>query len=363
MPSVYDIRLLDYNGSLLPAGLNAFSEMDIVLVENDMGVVSLSISADVDPTFLKKDNRLAIYRSVNGRLPYLVGDCTWLIRRRKRTISGKDKSWKIWAYHPNYLLKKRIIAYNAGTSQTSKAQAADNMLKELVRENLGSSATDTDRILSSTIFSVENNVSAGPTVAKSFTRRNLLKVCQEIAQTAAQLGTYVGFEIFSPVESTYAFRTYVGQRGVDRSSDSSSPLYVELDDVVIDDDWTEEINFVYAGGTGIEADRAIGTAEDTSLSSETPFGRAEYFWDGRQTDDVPTLDNDAQALLRANRPRKMISGNIKDTPAAALGVHYNWGDIVSFDVDGDVRDVRIERVRLHSDSEDGETVDIAVLSE
>lgn len=363
MPTVYDLRLLDPNGSLLSSNLNAFSSMDIVLTENDVGVVSISIAADIDQSLLRKDNRIAIYRSVSGRLPYLVGDCTWMIRRRRRTISGMEKRWDIWAYHPNYLLKKRVIAYDAGTAQASKSMEADNMLKEIVRENLGSSATDTDRILSSAVFSVEANTSAGPTVAKAFTRRNLLKVCQEIAQTAAQLGTYVGFEIFSPTESTYAFRTYVGQRGVDRSSDSSSPLFVQLDNITIDDDWTEEVNFVYAGGTGIEADRAIGTAEDTSLSSETPFARAEYFWDGRQTDDVPTLNNDAEALLRANRPRIVISGGIKDTPSAALGVHYNWGDIVSFDVDGDVRDVRIEKVRLSYDPGSGETISIAVLSE
>lgn len=357
----YDIRVYDAFGEEL-GSLNDFESFSLSLKENDYGAVTISSPNRPLPSIFKKDGRIALFRSVNGRIPVLLGNTHWLIRKQTKTKNQGRTGYSVTALHANCLLERRIVAYNAGTSYTNKTDFADDMIKEVVRENLGASATDTDRRLSSSIFSVQADVGAGPTVAKAFTRRGVLDVCKEIADTAAGLGTYVGFEIFALSDSDLELRTYIGQRGINRGANSGQAFYVPLDNVSVDDDWVEELTYVYAGGLGTEANRAIGTASDATLIGESPFGRIEHFWDGRQTDDTALLDDDAEALLRANRPRKIISGDIQDSDSAIFGVHYDFGDIVAVDVDGDIRDVRLDTFALNYSRATGERIATRVRS-
>lgn len=358
----YDIRVTDAFGEELCAA-NDFETLDCSLKENEIGAVTLTVPPTYPISYYKKDGRLLISRSTDGSLPALIGNTHWFIRRVRKTITRGKRGYTITALHANCLLKRRIVAYNAGTAYTEKNDFADDIIKEVIRENFGSLATDTSRRWASTLLSIQADTGQGPTVAKAFTRRNVMDVCQEVAQTAADMGTYVGFEIIALGATQLEFRTYIGQRGVDHTSDSNQPVYLPLDNITVDDDWSNEVTYVYAGGLGVGANRAIGTASDTTLINESPFGRIEYFWDGRQTENTTLLNDDARALLRANRPRRIITGDVVDTEGVRFGVHYNYGDLVSINVDGEVRDIRVDTVGLSYTRNTGERLALRIRSE
>lgn len=78
------------------------------------------------------------------------------------------------------------------------------------------------------------------------------------------------------------FRTYTGQRGINRTLSSPAPLLIgeaygnliNLDD---DADSTEVTSYVYAGGKGENEERIIGEATDATIAAVGPFSRVEVF--------------------------------------------------------------------------------------
>lgn len=358
----YDIRIYDAFGQELRSGIDCES-FDLSLKEMDVGALSITLPASFPFEYLKKDGQIALFRSIAGNPPSLLAQAHWVIRARTKTIGAARKSYTIGALHANCLLDRRNVAYNANTSQTSKNDEADDLVKAVVRENLGSSATDTARQIASTLFSVQGDMTQAPVIQKAFTRRNVLSVCQEVAAASATAGTYLGFEIYAATDTMLEFRTYTGHRGVDHTADSLQPVYLPLDSVTITDDWREEITYVYAAGLGIGANRAIGTASNTVLSNESPFGRIEYFWDGKQTGDTAVLNDEAEAQLRMKRPRRIITGAVQQIDGALFGIHYNFGDLCAIAVDGEVRDVRLDTIGISYSRGGGERITINVRSE
>src|SRR5690606_12984807 len=132
------------------------------------------------------DGRLQSWRGIAGRSPAMDGLATFLIRDFERGPSYR----RYLAYHANELFERRIIAYASGSSYTSKTGAGDNLIKALIRENLGSLVSAANRDGADTgadisgYLSVETDLSLGPTIQMAATRRNLALVIQELAQAA-----------------------------------------------------------------------------------------------------------------------------------------------------------------------------------
>jgi hypothetical protein len=120
----------------------------------------------------------------------------------------------------NDLLNRRIVAYAAGSSQSDKTNQADDMMKEIVTENLGSSAT-APRDLTDLNFTVAGDVTAAPSITKAFSWRNVLDVLQDIVAISAENGTDLYFDVVPVVISSseigFEFRTYTDQPGQDRT--------------------------------------------------------------------------------------------------------------------------------------------------
>lgn len=358
--ATYSLQLFSPYGQPL-GDLNAFESFDCALVERDVGALTVTLPPSYRYDRFQKDGRIALYRSIAGRPPALVGGALWLIRRRQRQLQGKKRSIVVRALHANTLLRRRIIAYDSGTANTSKTGAADDLMKAFAREQL-TTATDTTRNLPTALFSVQADTSLGPTIHKAATRRNLLAVCQELSNAATEAGTYVGFEVGAVGTGALELRTYVGQRGVDRRSTTEQPLILSVDaslgDIEADEDWTNEVSSVYAGGQGEGSDRAIGTATDSGIIGSSPFGLIEDFYQDNQTSDQQQLDDDAASQLHAQRARVLISASVNDIPGATFGLHYDWGDLVSGQFDDLLFDSRVDPVRIQFDKSQGERLDI-----
>jgi hypothetical protein len=337
------VQLQSNTGAALPAPPPISG--DYVLKERGVGTLTLTYPPTIPPNYLQKDGRVIL--SYNGASE----GGTWLIRRVNQTFQNRERLIAVTCVHANHLLGRRTVAYAAGSAQASKSGPADDLMKAIVRENL-TAPTDATRTMSATygITSVAADTGAGPTVAKSFSRQNVLKVLQDLADLAAAQGTYVGFEVRS-ISGALTFLTYTQQRGADRRATSGNYLDVRpssgaISESALDYNWTDEVTYIYAVGMGTEAARAIGTAQNAAAESASPIGRVEGTYQDNSTDDTAILDDDAAQQLYTQRARIRYEARAQDTPGFIYNRDYGWGDFLTVTDFGQTFDVRVDPVHV-----------------
>lgn len=358
MSTIYHLRLADPFGQHL-ATISQFIDdgygaaLDYTLSVGQAGALSFAVPASFDASLFLKDGRVGVWRSVNGRPPILDGEAIWLIQRMEFT----DDYTRITALHANHLLNRRIAAYYAGSSYVSKsAAAADDQIKTIVRENFGASIVAADRDGAETqadvsvYLTVQANTGLGASVAKAFARRKIGEVVRELCEASTTAGTYLTAEIVAPTETTLELRTYATQRGVDHRATSGQPVILSpqrgnLEDARLTVDHTDEATFTIAGGSGEGVNRKIQTANDTARMGLSPFGRIERFVDMSNVGDLTQLQDEADAALRAGRPRITLTGDLVETPGTTRGIHFDLGDIVTVEFRGKQYDVRLDVVK------------------
>lgn len=343
-----------------------FARLAYTLAERQPGSLELTIPPDARlplGLFVRDSILLVTRRTVAG--PGVA--MPWLVRRRRlqRAADGTVRI-VINARHPNDLLARRIVAYASGSSEASKSDYADDLIKAVIRENF-TSPTDTVRTMAA--LSVAADLAAAPSVAKAFAWQNVLSVAQNICQMAAQDGTYLGFEVrFNGTIGAYLFVTYTGQRGVDRRAGTAQAIVLGPTSGVgaysIESDWEDEATTVYAGGQGEGAARDLASATNSTAAARSPVGRAERFRQATMVaqGDTAALADEADAALYAAQARIRFDGQAQDSPGAIYGLDYDWGDLVTVLVEGLSFGCRIDPVRITEDDR-GEDRDIRLTSE
>jgi hypothetical protein len=301
------------------------------------------------------DGRLKVFRSVDGGPFYLLGETLWLLRKPTYTLDSRGRlALYLTGYSANHLFKRRIVAYNAGSAQAGMTDEADDMMKAIVNQNFSSGATDTARQLSSSLFTIQPNLSLAPSITKTFPRHNVLTVLQEIAETSAIAGTYLAFDtVVSDIATDLLeFRTYIQQRGIDHTSPSgTNPVILahelgNLTDLKLIYDYTDEINYVYAGGQGEGSNRVIQTASDDVRIALSPFNRIEGWRDARNDAAAAAVLAEARSGLREGRPKKIFSGKANDTLTTRFGREYDLGDQITAQFLGTSIDCRVDAVHI-----------------
>ena len=336
---------------------NASVPLDVTLncSPGGIGVLETTLPLSFNPSFLLEDGRIGVWRAINGRPPYLDNGAIFLIRY---IDYGPDAIF-IRAYHATNLLDRRIIAYSAGSTYTTKAATfADNLIKTFVNENMLAGIVGADRDGVETYADVsayltkQANLSLGASVAKSAARRRLLDVATDLAQSSTTAGTYLTFEIIAPTESTLELRTYATQRGVDRRASTANPVILSsqrgnLTNAHLVIDYTESASFIVAGGQGEETLRLIGTAFDSARAGNSPFGRIERFRDAANVATQAAVDDEADSQLRLARPTILFTGQLVETPALTRGIDFDLGDMVTAEhpQSGQQFDVRLDMIR------------------
>lgn len=318
-----------------------------------VGVLETTLPMSFNPAFLVEDGRIGVWRAINGRAPYLDNGAIFQIRY----IDFGPTSTFVRAYHATNLLDRRIIAYPAGSSFTTKAATfADDLIKTFVDENMLASIVGASRDGVETYADVsayltkQANLSQGASIAKSAARRRLLDVATDLAQASTTAGTYLTFEVYAPTENTLELRTYATQRGVDRRAGTANPVILSslrgnLINAHLVIDYTEAANFIVAGGQGEEIERLIGTAFDSTRASVSPFGRRERFRDATNVASQAAVDDEADTQLRASRPLILFTGDLVETPALTRGIDFDLGDIVTAEQGTQQYDVRLDLIR------------------
>lgn len=346
-----------------------WSTLDYVRTENDFGTLVLTLPADNYPRNLfYKDGLIEVWRTPNVGTPYLDTNTVWMIRRVKY-INDPPATWELTAYDLNHLLKRRVIDYNPGNGFTEKLAAADDLGKTLVSENMAGGATDTTRSIA-TYLTIQPNATAGPVIRKSVSRQNLLQTLQDVAAASYQNGTYLVFDmVVTQLPSgygtafTFEFRSYTGQRGVDRTLGTSSgqilfgPDFGNMTGAIYDEDASNETTRGISTGQGVDVIQAVARADDTARESESPFALIESVRSASGALVAADLTADAQAEVRAGIPSRVLSGKLVTTDKFQYGIDWNWGDILPAQVNGISQNVHVTAVHVHNDRAAGETVE------
>lgn len=324
--------------------------LDYAINVGGIGALSLTLPATYEAALLRLDGRIGVWRSINGQPPALDGDSVYLIRKWRYTSDAIT----VTAYHANSLLKRRLIAYFTGTAYTSKAAtAAGNQIKAFVRENMGTLISAADRIGAETqadlsaLLSVQANLGDGVSIAAQDAYANLYDLVRAIADASTQAGTYMAAEIVAPTERTLELRTYAGQRGVDHRLSSRQPVVLSEDtgtltNCVLEIDRSNEVTVAICAGVGPGTSRITATSIDTARMGESPFNRIEAFGDYTTISDAVVLQDKADAIVRAGRPRIEFTADIVDTDAVTRGIDYNFGDLVTASFQGEQYDCRVD---------------------
>lgn len=334
--------------------LDKLQTLDLIQSVNKVGQFNATISSDLDKIVLQRDNLLEFWQ--DGAL-----EAVGFIRYWK--FSGLDKI-TIRGPDIKHLLERRIVAYAAESAQSKKSDQADDMMKAIIRENFGASATDADRNLTSLGLTVEADVALGPTINLAFAYQNVLEALMKINEASRNAGNEVWYDLVPGFSSsnllTAEFKTYVNQPGNDRRTASSSPVLIGLDygnleNAELEYDYREEVNYVYVGGAGEGAERLVREVEDATAEGASVWNRIEGFVDARSDGDTSVLDNKGKAALAEKRGRITFSGEVIDTEQARYGRDWKLGDRVTARYLGQEYDCLIAATR-QSVSDRGRTV-------
>lgn len=222
--------------------------------------------------------------------------------KNRTTIIGQDF---------NSLLDNRIVAYAAGSPQASKTGAADNVLKQVVRENLGGD-TSSSRSLTNYGVTVENDLSLFPNIDIAFAWDSLRNVADKIVAVMAQAGErmFWSFEARNQNQIVFIVRKNSLYGEVFQPQKYIGFLQEAFELGV---DYTEEVNTVYAGGTGTGSNRIIVTA----TLEHTPITRVERFYDLSNLSSSSQLQNAAKSKLKAAVKTVKVQSN--DLPSHLFG--------------------------------------------
>lgn len=360
MSTVYTARICDPFGSLLAEVANFVdaprgggAALEYALNVGKVGALKLTLPATFDTSLLLLDGRIGIWRSINGRPPKLDGDTVFLIR----TWEYSDTTTTVTAYSANHLLTRRIINYVAGSSYSSKVAgtAAGNLIKAFASEQLGSGIVAADRIGAETqadisaLMSIQTNLGDGQSLSAQAAWRSLFDLVADLANASTFAGTYLACDVVAPSENTLELRTYAGARGADHRASGASPVILSpqtgsLENCRLIVDRSQEVTVAIAGGTGEGAARLLATSIDTTRIAESPLNRIETFGDYSNVSDAAALQDVADALVRAGRPKITFTADVVETDGATRGIHYDLGDMVTAAFRGQQYDVRLDVV-------------------
>lgn len=369
----YEIWLTDDFGKRL-AARNGNTLLDNIFtlrctrVVNGIGWCRLVVPRAFDPTLIRPDYMIQVWRQPRGGTLGLWR--IYFLRKWRFQTVGNERFIQLEGPGLNDLLRRRIVAYYAGSAQSKKADiAADDMLKEVATESIAD-GTNPAPAAGTRVWgnlSIAPDTSDGPVITKSFPWSFLLTpngggALPLISKAARAAGTEVFFDVVPDVISSSSvslqFRTYTGQRGADRTVSGTlfSDEQGNLEDPFLEFDHSQEQNYIYGGGQGQGAARNIQQVSDSDRYNQSQWNRCEGFADARNATTDDGVRESARAQMEEGRPRKRIGGTPLDVEGSRFGVDWEFGDRVRARYENEEFDAIIRTAVLEVNEDGEETV-------
>lgn len=365
MSSEFEVWLTEDNGNRFQL-LDTFISLAYTRVLNSIGRLTLVMPSDFNIRIAKIDRKIEVWRKPSTGVQSFEN--AFFIRRPlTRTRADGVTNFRLHAPDLTELLSRRIIAYTAGSSQAEKSDFADDMMKEIVEENLGASAVAA-RDYTDAGLTIAGEVGLGPSLEKSFSRRNVLDTIKDLSDAAREAGTEVYFDVVQVQPAIGAnnavleFRTYIDQRGQDRRVGiGGEPIQIglefgNLEFPDFEEDYSEEVNFVYAGGQGEGEDRLIQTASDDPRINISLWNRREIFRDARHQQNPASVLDTAESRLIQGRPKQRFSGELISIPGSEYGKDWGFGDRITVIYEGRQMEAMIRAVSVSLDQTGDESI-------
>lgn len=366
-PAVVEIFLCDPVGTRIEC-LDYVTEYQYSKITNAPAPFALKLPTKFDRSKIKLDSIVEIWRG-HGPGTLKLDYCGFV----RGWVFGDNAGLEytlIFGYSSMELLARRIVANYAGSAQAEMTDNADDTIKAIGKDQLGSDTTAARDLTSvGGGFTIQADLADGQSLTKAFSWKNVLEIMQEIADASAQAGTEVYFDIVPMVSSSvtgalaFQLQTYTDQRGDDRTWDSSKPVFIgpewgNFENGAAEYDYTEEVNYVYALGQSEGVDREKVEVPDTSRMGMSIWNRREGAKDARDIDfgDTAALTGEANTYLAEYKPVFRFSGDIVETPAFRYGRDWGWGDRVTAIYAGIQRDAMIGKVLIGMDSTGQESI-------
>jgi len=328
------MRLADNKGKTL---LTQIISLSCVKDTGKIGYISITLPVTFDTNLIKPDNMIQLWRAPTGGRLTLYG--VYFIRKWVYTTKKSRQFITIEGPDANDLLRRRIVAGYNGTTIVQKTDFGDDMMKEIVTEAIadGVSPAPSAGTRVWTDLTVQGDTSSGPTLSIDAAWEQLLisgggGVIGNIAQASREAGTEVFFNVdVNVVTSTsisFIFTTKTGQPGQDLTS--LGVLFDQqrgnLENPQLTYDYTEEVNYVYAGGAGSETLQKVQQVSDSARYNASYWGRCEGFVDAGDQQAANAVQEVGRTALEEGRPNRRFVTGITDTKGTRFEVDWNFGD-------------------------------------
>lgn len=346
--------------------IQAFTSLEYVKTQNAIGALVINMPRELMAyDQFSVGDIFEVWREKGGVLELQNETAYFLQDWEFWTDNDGAEYIRLMANDANWLLDTAVVIAKSTSAQADKTAIPDDMMKAIVREQIGSlAAADRQKLAVAPDLSA-----AGASVTKAFAYRNVLTTLQEICEVAQETNNvWLGFDVVRTAPGAFEFRTYTEQRGQDHGRASGDPRlvgkqYGNLSQATFGTYHADERNFIVVGGQGEDLDRQLVYRWNDNRWHASKWNRREYFKDSRNEDTTAALEADGDAALEEFRPRQVLTGTVHDTPGMQYNIHYQFGDILSAEAFGYHVDCRVDSVRVKVDQDGGEQIDVKLRGE
>lgn len=335
----YELWLTDDQG-LRIAQLTTITRLVASRVVNKIGWFSIDMPLSFDPNLIRPDRMVQVWRQPTGGAMSLWQ--VYFIRKWIFQTRGSEQVVTLEGPDIKDLLRRRIAAAYTGLLVDIEVDVeADLMMQLLVAasevdgvEPIPDAGT---RVWEN--FSVfTTGVGVGPILSTSLSWEKLLTgsgsgLLPKIANAARGAGTEIFFDVVPNVITgssiSFQFRTTINQPG---SNVSDRVVFDQqrgnMRDPRLEYDYSEEENYIYAGGQGEGSARNVQQVYDSDRYNASIWNRCEGFGDARNQNTDDGVREAGRAALEEGRPRIRFSATPVDTAGTRFGIDWDFGDKV-----------------------------------
>ena len=315
-----------------------------------------------------EDCQVEIWRTPYGGAAYLEGQTGWFVDRAVRVVpAGEAAVIRLTGRAAMKVLDTRVIPKSSKTATKKNRQKggattttnppAGNAVLRLAREHLGKGldfayddavSGGSDRLNKGDQFNAKEaalDVSRdletpgyltfmayaghGAAMKKAFGFRELWDCVTELIEASDEKGSPIAADVVATATNPlrYQVRTYAARRGTDRTASvtlSPDSPHFNIVDVEAGTDWSGHKNFLY-----VKKPKVVRARPSTLSLSPNPWVRKEALVDASDAETDDEVVAEADAALKAARPKKIFSCRVVNTPASMYGTHWFHGDAVT----------------------------------